>query len=750
MAKGTRPGTDDLGLVVEWQYEFVGHGSLFEPRPDTITLDVGNRLCPGVLDQHQDVTLGRSTTELLFKHPEYVYEHLLRPWVDRLYEGQELRGRLWRPVVCTHTVPDFDAVVATLLVQELVQFGQFPVWAKSLVDISTRVDSAQWQPELTEDSPALKSVMMMMYALDEGPSPVRMRRALSYIRAEIDALETRLAERFPGKSGQALWAHAVFGEAPDARPQSVWESPDCGGWASTDDDAKRLVDTLATDLARFQVIEDKVAARAVDVSGLPVQGDPTKSMDARCAIIEPGYVPAVCSDSSVQEVKLLKFWLRHSGYPMTVIPVPPSDRSGGPNRCIVSLDPNYESAEGDKPSLRGLGWALEREEEERRSALVNAPQAHRSGRARYPWVTHDDPWYIGAGHNFTIVDSPRSGSYLDHEKIAEIAQDPTRWQPKVVGRLLTMSFSEPDEEGEGFTVCEDRGVFVEDSGWRRSTTSPPPSTFKEPKWMSDQGPSHALRWARLPGIVCHVQEMAIDAKSGCFADWLKETRDDEHDVAVALWLDKAALENTELSDDAELQRFVQALLDGGADPLGPAWSRHRLSLLDDCMVWVGSPEGAAGVFRAFKERLLLHRLGLHALKQATRPSGGEIQSLSRAMGRLAQSFLVQPGGSDPVVRALSHGLHSVLRLDQLEAALRRQQAELNDRIAHRQNRWMEVLLYILGVLGLFEAFGVAEGLWPDERLWLYAAAAAVLVLGGGGTYMLLRNKEDDSGSDAEL
>ena len=124
-----RRGSADLGLQVDWQFEFVGHGKVLSSRPDTVALDVGNRLEPGVLDQHHDRDLAPSTSRLILEHPDLAYDHLMSPWLRRADDGVALEGKVWSPIITTHWSSDLDAVVSALLVQELVKNGTLPDWA---------------------------------------------------------------------------------------------------------------------------------------------------------------------------------------------------------------------------------------------------------------------------------------------------------------------------------------------------------------------------------------------------------------------------------------------------------------------------------------------------------------------------------------------------------------------------------------------------------------------------------------------
>ena len=141
-----RRGAKELGLALEWQYDFVLPGTQLRVRKDTVLLDVGGALGPGVLDHHGTQTPNTSTAQLVSRYPDYVYEHLLGPWLRRQDDGQDLQGRCWSPVITTHKAPDLDACSAALLVRKLLEDGELPRWASSLEQFVTEVDLGRWNP----------------------------------------------------------------------------------------------------------------------------------------------------------------------------------------------------------------------------------------------------------------------------------------------------------------------------------------------------------------------------------------------------------------------------------------------------------------------------------------------------------------------------------------------------------------------------------------------------------------------------
>ena len=90
-----------------------------------------------------------------------------------------------------------------------------------------------------------------------------------------------------------------------------------------------------------------------------------------------------------------------------------------PRRCILSVTPDSGA------SLRGLAALLDAAESERRRQVYGeddrvidpATGADKPPRAGYD---NADPWYDGRAHGFTIVDSPRSGTFLTAEEIESL------------------------------------------------------------------------------------------------------------------------------------------------------------------------------------------------------------------------------------------------------------------------------------------------------------------------------------------
>jgi len=420
-----RRGTNELGLDTKWRFGFCGPGSVLAAAPEAVVLDVGNHLGPGLIDQHQDGSLGRSTSELIFKHPELVYDHLVGPWLDAERGGAELHGRSWQPRIITHRSPDFDGIVSAWLVQQLVATGGFPAGSEALFDYSAEVDQGRYRIDPQRPETWLHAVHMAVLVLASvgGGSD-----------EEVMSLGIGLIDHFMATVGTA---RSGAGLQPARAARDLWPGqPGVGDWRG---DARfaALVRTLETDLDEFKS-KDQPNGYQVAVE-LPLPGSS-----------QTVQVPAFVLRSPPQS-QLHKYWVRawlprdaaadvggdgRLGVPMYICPYPGHveqqvDSQDGEfcyPRVIISLDAAAPApGEPDLPCLRGLGALLEQVEQQHRRASSTGDE--RSGRPRWPepWCVNDDPWYDGRGHGHRIVDSPRSGTRLPYSTVVQLATETTFW-----------------------------------------------------------------------------------------------------------------------------------------------------------------------------------------------------------------------------------------------------------------------------------------------------------------------------------
>ncbi|GMV41635.1 MAG: hypothetical protein AMXMBFR64_33510 [Myxococcales bacterium] len=404
-----RTGARDLGLVTDWRFSFVDHGTPLQPISDAVILDVGNHLGPGILDQHQGDALGASTSELVLRWPEYVYDHLMSDWNRRARDGQALAGTPWSPAIVTHQFPDFDGVVSAHLAIRLVEDGDLPPYAAALVAYSTLVDAGRYRVETDHMETATHAVHMAFLALDTLRDKEHPERDDAWqMRTGIELLATamcRVAEARVTAGSRPI--HAMADLLPGEPGVSAWRRDGVGA---------EIAPILDADLPTF-LSADLPHARRIMVS-----------LPSASGVIEgvPGLVLGAPPVS-----KLSKYWVRGSGIPYLIWPYAECGSriatlvDGEPRfpRVVLSLDPGWR-ADGRAPLLTGLGRALEEAEVAARAAQKDGDTRPRTPRFADPDCTCSDPWYDGRGHGHTIVDSPRDGTVLTYEAICAIGTGP--------------------------------------------------------------------------------------------------------------------------------------------------------------------------------------------------------------------------------------------------------------------------------------------------------------------------------------
>lgn len=395
-----RTGSRALGLAVTWRYSFLPAGSSAQPCRDAVYLDVGGQICPGILDQHHDGQLGGSTAELVLRFGEHAYGHLMDSWVSRRDDGQDLSGRSWSPALVTHREPDFDALVACYLVRHLIENGELPSFAQALVGYTTLVDQGRYPIDLAQKETTLRALHLAYLAL-QNVSPPRGResddwhleRGFELLDVTFDSLRLARNGNFAGLQAKDI--------GPTNRAAGAWRE---------DPRFADLAALLDHDHALYE--KDKLAADIEHPVRLPAENGG-----------EPIEVPAFVALKPM-ESKLNKYWVRADNFPYFICPyanwndVPRS--VGHYPRAIISLDPLWAAA-GRKPTLQGLGFKLERAEAAVRQELSGLAPRGATPRWDDGSVDNDDPWYDGRGHDYSIIDAPRSGTFLAYADIRAIA-----------------------------------------------------------------------------------------------------------------------------------------------------------------------------------------------------------------------------------------------------------------------------------------------------------------------------------------
>jgi len=409
-------GARALGIPVQWTYGFVGHGSSATTTPGVVYLDVGNRLCAGVLDQHQDGSVGECTSDLLLSHPEYVYHHLLSEVLTLHAQGQLPPKLTLTFRIITHRDPDWDGMVSAFLVQRLIEDGELPAYAPALIAYSRQVDQGRFS---------------VRRYLDKGEEGLRALALLPHLGALVVTHTYRNPEQALTVGMELLKATLdgllVSIGAPWGWTQQTFETLDApvngaGAWAQQER-FEGFPERIVADLNQWR--NESADATCEDVL-LPV--------DSADGGVYLQAVPAVILRRPSKSM-LNKYWARAEGHPLFVCPYTDgNDAPLGPDavagRVVISLPDDVGSwPTGVKPAhLRGLGAVLEREETRLRTEI----QQQRVGRPRWDddaYCDNADPWYDGRGHAYRILDTPRAGTVQTYASLVAHIRNARFWAP---------------------------------------------------------------------------------------------------------------------------------------------------------------------------------------------------------------------------------------------------------------------------------------------------------------------------------
>lgn len=422
-------GAKDLGLIVQWRFGFVEQGTPVETTPGVLYLDVGGTLKTGVVDHHSGSAGATSTSELIVRYPEHVYNHLLSPWLDRAERGIVAAGTSWTPTIVTHADPDFDGVVAAFLAMHLVETGGLPDYAAALAAYGRDVDQGRcdFAPERGSDRLyALHHAYLVIQVIPRLRHEERLLRGLALLRTTI--------ERITAAKQEGLFAHRWN--------KSHFLPPTAGvtEWTKQAEfaDLKSELDAEPDRFAR-----DRAKATILPSVELPCADD------ARLV-----GVPTFISPEPM-ESRLNKYWVRAAGYPFFICPygatssVSSSDSATVFPTVFLSLDPNT-LVQGKRPTLQGLGFALEQMESSHRRRL-NAGLDDRTGEPRFPngYCENGDPWYDGRAFNYSIVVSPIGGTRLPYQTIVAQATQTKFWEIPLLESSLTLVWLDPTADTQG-------------------------------------------------------------------------------------------------------------------------------------------------------------------------------------------------------------------------------------------------------------------------------------------------------------
>ncbi|UCE40615.1 MAG: hypothetical protein JSV17_14360 [Candidatus Aminicenantes bacterium] len=159
-------------------YRFVPYGSQFEPKKDTLILDVGMKTIPGIIDHHHPDAEPECTASLIVKHPSLILNHIDR---ERIVKETD---RLHALQIITHRRPDFDAVTSIFLVLKLLETGKVDPAMEKIAGYTKLVDSASlpkdWDLPTTPYA-ILRALFLKIRKKNKEAYVARIRTGLRFI-----------------------------------------------------------------------------------------------------------------------------------------------------------------------------------------------------------------------------------------------------------------------------------------------------------------------------------------------------------------------------------------------------------------------------------------------------------------------------------------------------------------------------------------------------------------------------------------
>ena len=162
------------------QYAFVNYGEDIPPQPDTVCLDVGMKMVPGVIDHHHPTAEAECAASLVAKYPGLVLDHIRPGRSKGSVEGARSL------TLVTHRLPDFDAVSSIFLVLKLLEVGHVNEPMHRIAEYAKIVDSASLPKSLDLASTPhtiLRALFSEIRRRDEyANNEERVREGLKFIR----------------------------------------------------------------------------------------------------------------------------------------------------------------------------------------------------------------------------------------------------------------------------------------------------------------------------------------------------------------------------------------------------------------------------------------------------------------------------------------------------------------------------------------------------------------------------------------
>ena len=416
------PGLTGLGVKVTWEFAFVAHGSRVPAIPGQVCVDVGRDLGPGVLDHHHlesGSAKAASCASLLVRdHAGDVFRHLATPILEKHSRGDEVRGLEVTFRIVTHRQPDWDSVVASYLIQHLIEHGDLPPCQGELVKYAEKVDQGAFTIQhYGEIHPAAQPLLTPGNVLDDETRLAGFLTLPHVVYLMVGNLKDNKEPRYTDDAALQLGLKLVK-QLDGAYPAKGIRNEDerfvfltsAGTWIA---DAPQFTDLLAA-------LHDDHATWK----------DESKHAEPKCFKLpcaKTGTLKSVAGIALQQDSKsaLNKYWARAEGYILFVCPYNIIKPDTKKRSAVIISVPEISQQTEPVVTLEGLARALEREECTIRGTGDIRPKKV----PRYPDVTNEDPWYNGSDKNYTICDAPGQGrgTHLDYDTILNTIKEPDKW-----------------------------------------------------------------------------------------------------------------------------------------------------------------------------------------------------------------------------------------------------------------------------------------------------------------------------------
>jgi hypothetical protein len=287
-----------------------------------------------------------------------------------------------------HHDPDFDCCASAFLATEIITKGGLPPGAQKLARYTLEVDSGRKVMDTGNQYTPYAAVLFLNSHIWRTVS--RERVDLEIVKQTLPLMST-------------LCSRLADGVEADSPESLDWNLPPLNA----------LKEPIDDDLKKYRAdLEDKQKRKKTELFRIPLFRKDMTGMDEKDAI-------NIQDPDSV----LFKYWARgdvqntqdKQGFCLIVC------NYSAEKRTIVSINPNSNYF------LPFLGHVLEMEEV--RERLKNGGKderlydVHGGLEKMIRWFHNPDPWSDGRGHEYTIVDSPRSGSCLSGERVLQVVKD---------------------------------------------------------------------------------------------------------------------------------------------------------------------------------------------------------------------------------------------------------------------------------------------------------------------------------------